>query len=343
MNTAIPPSSSELTPLLTAILNMTDFHHEHEKFYSVSPREQAVVLQRHSRVLHALADRWMTTAPSHPHVVSPYEGAADLNASAALQLDGVLFMEGGGEPGEISHLKRDLRVFAGDAAAAGEWLANAMQSSWDVATVLLDIEDLADLLGERHRIIANNWQGAAIMSLIARILVRAAEILDHVDFDPAALRADLAGRHVAARRLYSAAEMIDHAADLLSEFAGLVHDNERRWRVFRSRVQQVVAALEPSAIADDLDRPLAPLTVSRVMPCELRVSRTPALALIGALHGRGRARRVRQLFEAVVDCADVVDRRRDNDLDHGLRDDDHNEHPECNRRSGRLLHRRHRH
>ena len=38
--------------------------------------------------------------------------------------------------------------------------------------------------------------------------------------------------------------MIDHAADLLSEFAGLVHDNERRWRVFRSaRVEEVAASL----------------------------------------------------------------------------------------------------
>ena len=37
--------------------------------------------------------------------------------------------------------------------------------------------------------------------------------------------------------------MIDHAADLLSDFAGIVHDNERRWRVFRSRVEHIVAAL----------------------------------------------------------------------------------------------------
>ena len=40
------------------------------------------------------------------------------------------------------------------------------------AVVLLDIEELADMLGERHRIIANNWQGASMMSLAARILER---------------------------------------------------------------------------------------------------------------------------------------------------------------------------
>jgi hypothetical protein len=46
---------------------------------------------------------------------------------------------------------------------------------------------------------------------------------------------------VAVGHVHSSAEMIDHAADLLSDFAGLVHDNERRWRVFRARVQQVLA------------------------------------------------------------------------------------------------------
>jgi hypothetical protein len=164
-----------------------------------------------------------------------------------LQLDGVLFMEGGGEPGEIKHLKRDLRTIAEDAAAGGVWLDTAMRSSWDMAPTLFDIDGLADLLGERHRIIANNWQGAGIQSLVARILARAADLLDHVEFTPAALRVDLAGEHVSARLVHSAAEMIDHAADLLSEFATLVHDNERRWRVFRARVERLAAMQRPTS------------------------------------------------------------------------------------------------
>jgi len=227
-------------PLLDAMLNMTASHREHEKFYSSSPREQAVTLQRHSRTLHALADRWQVTDPSTRTVLSPFEGADDLNADAALQLDGVLFMEGAGEPSEITRLKRDLRSCADDSGAAGEWLADAMQSAWAIVPALFDVDELADLLGERHRIIANNQQGASIVSLVGEILRRAADLLDHVDFTPAALRADLAGGHVAAGHLHSAAEMIDHAADLLSDFAGLVHDNERRWRVVRCRVEEVV-------------------------------------------------------------------------------------------------------
>jgi hypothetical protein len=229
--------------LLGAMLNMTAAHREHEKFYSVEPREQAVMLQRHSRALHALADRWTTATPSDGHALSPYEGADDLNAPAATQLDGVLFMEGEGEPGEISHLKRDLRTAADDAEAAGTWLATAMESSWAIAAVLFDIEDLADLLGERHRIIANNWQASGVVTLAGHILARATDLLDRIDFTPAALRDDLAHRRVSADRLSSAAEMIDHAADLLSDFASLVHDNERRWRVFRMRVEHVVTAL----------------------------------------------------------------------------------------------------
>ena len=55
MSTTKSPAT-DLTPLLTAMLNMTAFHREHEKFYSTAPREQAVALQRHSRTLLALAD-----------------------------------------------------------------------------------------------------------------------------------------------------------------------------------------------------------------------------------------------------------------------------------------------
>jgi hypothetical protein len=81
------------------------------------------------------------------------------------------------------------------------------------------------------------------MTLIGRTLQRAADLLDRVDFTPAALRANLARAQVSSGRLYSVAEMLDHAADLLSDYAGLVHDNERRWRAFHERVAQVAATL----------------------------------------------------------------------------------------------------
>ena len=70
---------------------------------------------------------------------------------------------------------------------------------------------------------------------------RAGALLDRVDFSPGALRADLAGPRTAPAYLYSASEMIDHAADLMAESATIVHGNERRWRVFRDRVEALRA------------------------------------------------------------------------------------------------------
>jgi hypothetical protein len=236
----MPP---ETDPMLHAMLNLSAFHREHEKFYATEPREQAVKLQRHSRTLSALADRWSTAEPARVTPFSPFEGAADLNEPSALQLDGVLFMEGEGEPPEIAHLIRDLRTAADDLLGAGDWLSAAMQAQWDVVAALLEIDGLADLLGDRHRIIANDWHAASMSEIGGRLLLRAADILGRVDFTPAALRADLAGGRLSSKRLHSAAELVSHAADLLSDSAGLLHDNEPRWRRFRRRVEALTAAL----------------------------------------------------------------------------------------------------
>ena len=181
-------------PLLQTILNLSKFHRDHEKFYASSPRELAVTMQRHARSLQALADQWAATEPAAPAPFSPYEGAEDLNSPAALQLDGVLFMEGEGCPAEITHLIRDLRAAAEDQRDTGQWLAQTMQASWDMAAALTGIGGLADMLGERHRIIANDWQAAHMTTLMSHILDRAADILDQTDFTPKALRADLAGK-----------------------------------------------------------------------------------------------------------------------------------------------------
>jgi hypothetical protein len=240
------PPDTDNTPLLQAILNLSRFHREHEKFYASAPREFAVTLQRHARTLQALADKWSIAAAPTTAPFSPYEGAEDLNTPAAIQLDGVLFMEGEGRPTEISHLIRDLRTAAHDQRETSEWLGTAMRASWDMATTLVGIDGLADMLGERHRIIANDWQAAQLNDLMSHLLDRAADILDRVDFTPSALRADLARARVSIGLLYSAAEIISHASDLCSDSAGLVHDNERRWRTFHQRVADIVSDAQTS-------------------------------------------------------------------------------------------------
>jgi len=234
-------------PFLTAIENLSRFHHEHEKFYAQEPRQQAVVIQRHARAIAALADRWATGSSGPIDALNPYEGAEDLNAGEALQLDGVLFMEGEGEPTEIRRMKRDLRTMGDDSIETGAWLAQAMEMTWEAATALIGYAELADLLGDRHRIIANDWQAASMSSLAGRVLHRGVDLLDAVDFSPSSVRDDLDGPRTNTHLMHSAVELLDRAADLLSDSAGLVHDNERRWRMFRRRVLPLVQPAAPPA------------------------------------------------------------------------------------------------
>lgn len=228
-------------PLMDAVRNLSRYHREHEKHYSAEPLEEAVRLQRFSRTLKALAERWRTAEPSEHPAPSPFAGAEDINDERAIEETGVLFMEGEGEPTEVAGIKAELETRGTAAEAGGEWLANAMTASWGVAEALLPHPELADLLGERHRIIANNWQAAETGKLIGRLLRRAVAFLERVDFTPAAVRADLASEREAVGYLFSASELLDRAADLDAEFAVLVHENERRWRVFHERVEEIEA------------------------------------------------------------------------------------------------------
>ncbi|MER7103893.1 hypothetical protein ABT383_30410 [Streptomyces humidus] len=232
-----PPES-----LLQLIDNLARFHREHEEYYAQAPLRQAGELQARSRVLKALADRWSVVAVGERASAVGFAGAEDLNAPGLVAESGVLFLEGEGEPAELQRLKRELRQVADDVDQTGSWLAQAMEQAWEIAGSLAAYRELADLLGERHRIIADDWQSAALQSLIARMLRRALDLLAEVDFTPAALRADLGGDRTAPAYLYSASELLDRSADLMVESAMLVHDNERRWRVFRARVRELRSA-----------------------------------------------------------------------------------------------------
>ncbi len=223
--------------ILTQIENLARSHREHELFYSQAPLTDALALQRLSRTLKALAGHWMASTPHAVEHANPYAGCDDLNNQTAIETMGVLFLEGEGEPAEVTRLKRELATMADDHEQTGIWLAEAMQSTWNSALGLLPIAPLADLLGERHRIIAANWQNAMLSTIIANLLRRANEILDQVDFTPSAIREDLRNDRLAPRYLYAAAELIDRAADMLAESAVLVHESERRWRIFWERVQ----------------------------------------------------------------------------------------------------------
>jgi hypothetical protein len=231
--------SAESDGLLTVVKNLSHYHREHEKYYSEAPLADAISLQRTARTLIALAERWTSAEPAAEPGPGPYAGAPDLNDDRAIETSGVLFMEGEGEPAEISRIKAELETIAASGEQTGSWLAAAMEASWAVAEALLAYPQLADLLGERHQIIGNNWQNACTAQLTARYLRRAVTVMGRVDFSPAALRKDLAGPRAAAGYLYAAAELINHAADLSAASSVLTHEDERRWRRFHKRVEQI--------------------------------------------------------------------------------------------------------
>src|SRR4249920_329028 len=193
--------------LLAVARNLSQYHREHEKYYSEASLTDAISLQRTARTLIALAERWATTGPAAEPAASPFAGTPDLNDDRAIETSGVLFMEGGGEPAEITRIKSELEAIAASSEQSGSWLAAAMEASWAMAEALLSYPQLADLLAERHKIIGNNWRNASTAQLIARYLRRAVAVME---------RADL-----------SAASSV------------LTHENERRWRIFHERVKQI--------------------------------------------------------------------------------------------------------
>ncbi|MFK0233970.1 hypothetical protein [Streptomyces vinaceus] len=231
-----PPGS-----LLQMIDNLAKFHREHEKYYSQAPLRQAAELQARSRALKSLADRWSDVEAGEQVSAIGFAGTEDLNAPGLVAESGILFMEGEGEPAELGRLKREVGVLAEETEQGGAWLSQAMEQAWEIAGNLVAYSALADLLGERHRIIANDWQSASLQALVARLLRRALDLLARIDFSPAALRADLRGERAAPAYLYSASELFDRASDLLAESATLVHENERRWRMFRARIRELQA------------------------------------------------------------------------------------------------------
>ena len=113
-----------------------------------------------------------------------------------------------------------------------------MESSWESAAALIPLGGLTDMLAQRHRIISRDWEAASMIALSSRVLDRAVDVLEQVDFTPSALRADLAGGAVCIARLHSAAEPLAHAADLCSESAGLLHGDVRWWRTSSQRAGQ---------------------------------------------------------------------------------------------------------
>jgi hypothetical protein len=217
-------------------------HHEHEKYYAVAPLREAERVLRAARTLKALAERWRQARVRPPDgPVSPYLACNDLNDPVAVETHGILFLESGGEPAELLDLKSQLRALAEGAKETGNWLRSAMESSWEMAGRTLAHPGLAPAQGERHRIIANDIQAAGEIWLAGLLVQRAIEILETMDLTTAGVRRDLRDSRSTPDYLYSAAVLLDRAADLSLSSTALTRDSEPRWRAWAARLQQLTS------------------------------------------------------------------------------------------------------
>lgn len=106
-------------------------------------------------------------------------------------------------------------------------------------------------MADRYQcIIANDAQAADMSRVAGRLLMRAVEMLDRLRLTPEALRHDdLTADGLVPQFNEAATELIDRAADLLSDSAGLADENdenERRWQTLRARVD-ALASTTPNA------------------------------------------------------------------------------------------------
>jgi hypothetical protein len=73
-------STSKTNPLLEIAANLARSHREHERYYSEAPLHEAIKLQRISRALKALAERWVESQPlDHP---IPYPSRSPVPATS---------------------------------------------------------------------------------------------------------------------------------------------------------------------------------------------------------------------------------------------------------------------
>ena len=62
-------------------------------------------------------------------------------------------------------------------------------------------------------------------------------IASESDFSPTSIRHDLTLKRSYIAYVYSASELLDTAADYFFESAKLVHDNDRKWRIYRDKIK----------------------------------------------------------------------------------------------------------
>jgi hypothetical protein len=226
--TAMPDST------IADLLQIARHHREHERYYAMAGLEQAAGLRRDAGALRALADRWLNgeasdgTEARYDEPQLKAAGCDDLNDPAAVATAGILFMEGEGEPAEISSLKVKLAAQRDRCLNSGRWLGEKMEAAWQREAVLLTA-DYADAAYARHMALTRTTLTASKLVIAGRLIGAAHAALAPHDHGPAEVRADPRG---AGRLLRATAWLIDAAAGLIAEQAADLGASDPAWTTY---------------------------------------------------------------------------------------------------------------
>jgi hypothetical protein len=237
-------------PAIDNLLKVARAHRQHERYYAMQGLEDAAALRRDANALKALAERWLEPVDGVSGAIDDPRfdaaGCPDLNAAAATANAGILFMEGEGEPSELTALKRKLSGVAGQHAAVSAWLLDMVDRAWEREAILLE-PATATAAYRRHMTVTRTSLAAGRLGVAARLVGAAHTALAAQDFRPPAIRADRRG---AAELVRTAAWLLDAATAVLAEQASQIGHSDADWTTYIEALEPLVAG-SPAPPADE--------------------------------------------------------------------------------------------
>jgi hypothetical protein len=226
---------------IAGMLQVARFHREHERYHSLTGLENAAALRRDANALKVLADTWLRAAerprPEIDYGDAAYRaaGCADLSDPTAVATTGILFMEGEGEPRELTQLKGKLWALTDTMARVSAWLAEKMEAGWEREMRLLTPE-LAETARPRFMALTRTTMSGSTFGVAARLMGAALEALNAVEFRPEAIRKDLRGSAMLVR---TAGWLLDEAAALLAERAAELTRSDPDWTDYIDELERL--------------------------------------------------------------------------------------------------------
>jgi hypothetical protein len=235
-----------LPDAIAGMLQVARYHRQHERYHSLSGLENAAALRRDANALKVLADTWLRAAEQPPPDVDYSDaafraaGCEDLSDPAAVATTGILFMEGEGEPRELTQLKGKLWAISDSMGRVSGWLAEKMEAGWEREMRLLTPE-LAESARPRFMALTRTTMSGVKFGVVARLMGAALEALNAVEFRPDAIRKDLRGSAMLVR---TAGWLLDEAAAVLAEQAADLGRSDPDWTDYISGLEGLDAHTE---------------------------------------------------------------------------------------------------